>query len=349
MNFLKKFIGFAVATALSSGLGLGALSLLPLSALPLVIMLLFPALLAGPIVALVVAIRKGGAGGILGVLAAAPLFLLVIQVPLWIQVRDVYELNRRGFLPHGPQSIVLIGEDYHFPSECNGTCLQILLSTPYKVAVEDGNSENWIVFTLAHGGTCARRERVEQYIRLLSQGYLDLCAEPSLQPPSNDALIIRSARDPDSPLYQRVPLHSDAYEFYERLGGQDRLLARWVSSGIPPGSWYYDPFDISSSERLARFDAAEFMSQALNAKIEGQLPRGTAAVPELLEALRPYFADTETLPSAMTAFEDIARANPSPEKDLLRQFLQSRLNEVEALPEPPPVQVKRINDWLKRL
>src|SRR5688572_4833077 len=301
MNFLKKFVGFAAATALTSALGLGALSLLPLSALPLVIVLLFPALLAGPIVALVVAIKKGGVGGILGVLAAAPLFLLVIQVPLWIQVRDVYELNQREFLPHGPQSVVLIAEDYHFPSECNGTCLQILRSTPYLVAVEDRNSNNWIVFKQLHGDKCAGGERVEQYIRLLGQGYLDLCTEPSLEAPSNQALIIRSARHPDSPLYQRVPLHSDAYEFYERLGSQDRLLARWVSAGIPPGSWFYDPFSISKSERLAPFDAAEFMSVALNAKIEGQLPRGTAAASELLEALRLHFTDTETLPSAMTA------------------------------------------------
>src|SRR5688572_12710335 len=330
MNFLKKFVGFAAATALTSALGLGALSLLPLSALPLVIVLLFPALLAGPIVILIVALRKGGVGGILGVLAAAPLFLLVIQVPLWIQVRDVYELNQREFLPHGPQSIVLIAQDYHFPSECNGTCLQILLSTPYLVAVEDQNSDNWIVFELAHGEKCTRREHVEQYIRLLGQGYLDLCTESSLEAPSNRALIIRSARHPDSPLYQRVPLHSNAYDFYERLDGQDRLLARWVSAGIPPGSWFFDPFDVSTSERLARFDAAEFISKALNAKIEGQSPRGTAAVSELLAAVGPYFTEPETLPSAMTAFEEIARADSSREKDLLRQFLQSRLSEVEA-------------------
>jgi hypothetical protein len=98
---------------------------------------------------------------------------------------------------------------------------------------------------------------------------------------------------------------------------------------------------------VARFDATEFFSRALNVRIEGRLPRGTVAVPDLLDALRPHFNEPTTLPLAMTAFQDIARDSSLGERESLRKFLEARLSEVRLIPSVDAVQVHRLEDWLK--
>lgn len=346
---LKRYFTYAALGGLSVFIGTGLLALLPMSpgALLAAFILFFPALFGGPIFVLILAVKRGGGSRVLGALSAIPLLLVALQIPKWLQVWQVSNLNQREFLPHSPQQVLLLAAN-EGRAGCNDLCLGIMLSTGLQVGVKARAEGVWKLYELTSGKVCPGAE-VQQYLRLLSKRYVDVCISSAAVPSPQNAILIRDDEDLDSDMHGRVPWRGTGYEFIERINGEERLLGRWASPGLSGDDWFYDPLGYSNTGSVARFDPLEFYSRALNTTLEWTPPSGPASTAEVIEALRPYFANADTIHPALEVFAAIVESAPPQETGLLYAFMKERALELEANAAANRRGLERINGWLREL
>jgi hypothetical protein len=82
--------------------------------------------------------------------------------------------------------------------------------------------------------------------------------------------------------------------------------------------------------------------------IQKHLSRGNASIQDILKELRPLFDNPETVNMAMDAFERAMGEAAPEEAEQARQFLQARIIELKASPDPDPKRIEWFERWLKR-
>jgi len=319
-------------------------------------LLLLPLIWLGPLVVVIRALRRKSVGKLLGALCAVPLLLLYQEVRMQMDARQIEALDQRQFLP--PQSthdIVVIQNSYFSSLEgtarCSELCLQMLFDSRYTPATQESADGIWTVFRLAHGHSCVENPEASRYLELINRRYVDTCIAVRLEPPHMDALIIReNFYKEESELRAKSPLDLNAHEYLERINNQDRLLGRWVTGTVEPSNTLFFFWGVGQRAIGRRFDDLEFYSAALGVPFEKLLPRGKASVPEILDAIRPFFDNPKTAGTAMDIFQNLARSGDgSSNAELLRQYIQARAEELKASPNPDSDRVHWLEDWAKRL
>jgi hypothetical protein len=340
-RFIGDFLAFAFLSVVTLFMGMGFVSLVsPI----LAIAILLPALIVGPIGIFIVSLVKARPGRIVGALAGVPLLLVFHQATIWQKASFVDSLNQREFLPaqkphpqqeflpaQKPHTVLVIQDatssEVIRPDYCKTFCAQVIESAPYTVAFEEGKTRTWFAFRRGYGATCLEPGVINSYVVLLEHRF-DFCPLRYELKPSPDALIIRHNSSSESRLRMGLPFHSMAFEFFERIDGNDRLLGRWVWSVPDPWAWS-GPMGAPESPSNVKFTDAEFYFAALGLRIND--PKGSAPLDKVLVALAPFFKEDDTLILGTHALGGLIRSASPEEMPLLRSYLDDRIAELEGM------------------
>lgn len=352
-RFIGDFLAFAFLSVVTLFMGMGLVSLVsPI----LAIAILLPALFVGPIGIFIVSLVRARPGRIVGALAGVPLLLVFHQATIWQKASFVDSLNQREFLPaqkpqpqrellppqkphpqqelmppQKPHTVLVIQDaassEVIHPDYCKTFCAQVMEATPYTVAFEEGKTKAWFAFRRGYGAACLKPEVINSYVVLLEHRF-DFCPLRYELKPSPDALIIRHNSSSENRLRMGLPFHSMAFEFFERIDGNDRLLGRWVWSAPDPWAWS-GPKGAPESQFNVKFTEAEFYFAALGLRIND--PAGSAPLDKVLAALAPFFKEHDTLILGTSALGGLIRSASPEEMPLLRSYLDDRIAELEGM------------------
>jgi hypothetical protein len=350
---IGPFVGYAVASVIAPLIPVAVLSAIPFVVFVLPGLIL-PLMWAAPVLVLAYAVKKRSTGGTLGALCGLPLLFAYFEVALWLEAERIEALDQRSILPPQQEHRVLVIEDSYSSilegtESCNEICLQILFDGRYVPVVAGSDGKVWRVFQLAHGQTCVASPRATRYLELLGRRYADVCISASDANPQSDALVIRehfSARD--CHVRKELPCRSSIREYFERVDNQDRLLSRWVTSYIETSGPWGVLWGFRKRTVGLPFQNEEFYAAVLGMPIQRHLPRDSAPLHEILSELRPIFDDPKMVNWAMNVFERaMGQATPE-EAEQARQFLQARIIDLKASPDPDPKRIEWFENWLKR-
>ena len=283
-----------------------------------------------------------------------PSLFAATELGLWLEAEQVLALDQRSISSAQRGHTVLVIEDSYFSlvkegtESCREICLQILFEGRYVPAVKHSDADLWSVFRLAHGEECVASPRSSRYLELLGRRYTDVCISVSDETPRRDALVIREHFSRESQIWQELPHRSGVRECLERLDNQDRVLTRWVTATLEGAGPWAVFWGLRERKVGAPFQDEEFYTAVLGIPIQKNLPRGNAPLSEILNELRPFFDDPKMVNWAMYAFERAMGQAAPEEAEQARQFLQARIVELKASPDPDPKRIEWFEHWLKR-
>lgn len=355
-SFARDFISYAVLSVVSTLIIYAMMSSGTISVGGIIFgIILMPLMWLLPLAVFVLAVKRGGKGRVLGALCGIPALLLWQDIHMRIEAHQIMAENQRQFLPV-QQTHDLIGIENSYFSEMNGAdgcseyCLQILFEGRHVVAVKDRSTDLWRVFRLAHGKSCYDSPKENRYLELLQRRYADVCISMSEGPPPTDALVIREYfyRELSNGEESR-PFNISKREFLERINGNDTLLGRWVSGQVEPTSTMFYFLGLGSRNVGDPIDDWEFYEAALGFPIQKIQPRGSASVGDVLTGLKPLFDNPETAKFAMYSFQDLVSARTPQDAEQLRTFLQARIDDLKASPNPDPERIHWFESWIGRI
>ena len=351
------FLKYAVASVALALVPLLLASGFGISGTGLILGMMMGALVwVGPVVVLVRALVKWSAGRVLGALCGIPVLLAFEAVHMQFDARQINALDERQFSSaQRAHNVVATKNSYYgdldYVRACSEICLQILIDGRYTPAVERLQG-GWLVFHLAKGRSCTEEPSAMRYFEMLRRGYIDTCIAASQVGPPTDSLIIdENFHSDQSEIRRRYPSIASAYEYLDRINGQDTLLGRWVTGIAEPSLTISYFFGLDRRVIGARFEDHEFYAAALGMPLQKLLPQGNAGVPAVLDAIRPFFDEPQYVNAAMDVFEGLAnRSGQDPSNaELLKQFIGARTAELKATLNPIPGQVLWFEKWVERL
>lgn len=355
-TFLKQFVSYAAGSIASSLVVYGAMSGGSVSPSGIVFaFIVAPLILLLPIAVLGLALKRGSIGGVLGALCGIPLLLLWQDIHMRIEAREILAEDQRKLAPIQRRHELIAIENSYFSAMknadgCSEYCLQILFQGDRIVAVKDLSEDLWRVFRLAHGDTCRNSPRQSRYLELLGRGYADTCISMTIEPLQTDVLIIREY------FYQQAarreetrPFNVSKREIVERVGGNERLLGRWIAGVVEPTSGVFYYFGLQARKVGTPIDDREVYEAALGFPMQEFLPSGNARASVILEELRPFFEDRDMSNWAMYAFERVARRSDDADRALCRDFIMARAAELKASLDADPAQLRWFEGWASRL
>ncbi len=203
-------------------------------------------------------------------------------------------LDQRTFLPLEETYDVIASDG---EGSCRAVCRQILAQTSYAFATKRfRRNEPWDLYRRVEGEDCLSPGLRQSYLEFLAACYVGLCAIRTEWDPLQDSLLV-SANDNHGPAARQVvgPLYTGhVFEAYERRGGQDRLLGRWLSGYIEAPSNLYDLTARHEVHRIGKkFEPEDFYAALLGIPIRPADVTGDATPDQLLAALVPLADDTE--------------------------------------------------------
>jgi hypothetical protein len=242
-------------------------------------------------ITVLVGIRTGRMGLVFGAASFVVVLLLLFGGASYYKA-DVAQqteeraraLDRRIFSPLEAKHAVIAVEGN---GACDSICIQILAQTNYAFAAKSQRSREWTLYRRIEGGPCLLAENARAHLDFLKAGYVGLCAGKSEWLPADDAIFVVAAENDHRRTDAIVgpPFKGQVFEAYERRGGQDRLLGRWLSGRVRYGK---DPARIGES-----FEAEDFYSALLNVPIVHADSPGPADTDELLSELEPLVDDAQ--------------------------------------------------------
>jgi len=124
---------------------------------------------------------------------------------------------------------------------CDEACVKVLATSNHTIALraDDRKGLNWTLHTLASGSVCLAKENADLAIDFLRDGYPGKCATRSTIVNFSDGLYLRK-RTPD-PRWRPAPDLPTGFtgmvsEYFERIDGQDHVLARSMKGEMAPMS-----------------------------------------------------------------------------------------------------------------
>lgn len=237
-----SFVLSALAWGFVGSMGQGGLFLVMFvpALLALFVGVIFVPFVVGPIYGLV----KGRFGFLLG-----PVLLVVVVYPLsWVALRHkeaaIAALAVTPAEPVRTDHALLAIDDEDF---CKEGCMKVLANSAYAIALRGEYwhrpypDRRWTLYRQATGAACLAKENVELALEFLRLGYPGKCAVRELIDNFDEGLWLRK-RSPD-PRFRLPPdlppdlpkgFSGTVYEYFERVGGEDRLLARHIKGGFAP-------------------------------------------------------------------------------------------------------------------
>ncbi|MBB4428786.1 hypothetical protein GGD66_007381 [Bradyrhizobium sp. CIR48] len=129
---------------------------------------------------------------------------------------------------------------------CKEGCVRVLANSAYTIALrgdywQRSNDPRWTLYRQATGAACLAKENVELAFDFLRLGYPGKCAVREPIDHFDDGLWLRKRSPnprfrlpPDLPPGLPKDFNGTVYEYFERIGGEDRLLARHIKGGLLP-------------------------------------------------------------------------------------------------------------------
>lgn len=207
--------------------------------LALLLGLVFVPFVVGPIYGLV----KGRFGFLLGPLLLAAVVYPLSSVAMRHKEEAIAALAATTSVPvRTDHTLFAIDGD----SVCKEGCVKVLANSPYTIALRGeywGNHRDrrWTLYKLATGTACLAKENIELAFDFLRLGYPGKCAVRELIDDFADGLLLRKrSQDPRFRLPPDLPhdlpksFSGTVYEYFERIAGQDRLLARHITGVFAP-------------------------------------------------------------------------------------------------------------------
>ncbi len=231
-------------------------------------------------------------------------------------------LDQRSFLPlQGNYDIVAADGE----GSCHQVCRQILAQTTHAFATKRFNfDEAWELYRRIEGESCLRPENRASYLEFLGAGYVGLCASREKWEPAGTVLLVSGNENNSGEAQKIVGPGYEGYVFeaYERRGGTDRLLGRWIAGTLYAQRNQFDPMSISKHEQIgARFDAEDFYAALLGIPIKSNDVTGPASTEALLDALLPLIDEFENGRKArQLVSQTVRRAGESDLAPLLKRI-----------------------------
>lgn len=322
--YLLITIAYSAIVSVLPGLGgLGVLLLIAFLSLAQIVPFVGPAVVA----------IAGLVGGRVAYVVAPVVFLVFLPIisrfgdDLMMQLENMRaakasKLEQRAFLPlEGTPSIVAInGEAF-----CRSPCMQILATTNYDVASKRFSvDEPWTIHRLAEGATCLQPENLVSLLEFVAAGYVDRCATRAAWQPI-DGIILVNANENHYRAAQELVGESyrgRVFEAYERRGGTDRLLGRWLDGKITQTQLNLLSKPRQSQSVGQSFAPEDFYAALLKAPILPNRRPGGASSDEVLAALAELIDTPDAFWGAANTYYEIAQAMPIEQQPLLREHMR---------------------------
>lgn len=229
---------------------------------------------------------------------------------------------------------------------CDDDCITVIATSTKVVALKQGDArpQQWVIYTQAVGPVCHQEENALLALDFLRLGHPGKCATKTIIADFDNGLLLRR-RAVDGRWRIAVDLpdgfHGTVYEYFERLSGQNRLLARHMVGGMDPSlplpliifGRRPDPIDAGP-----KIDERSFLAAAIQRPVDTlSHPADPFPFDETFTEIERYFGRLERVGYGGTAtIEDFAKRtysavanfeaglNPDRQKRRIVDLLKSR-------------------------
>ena len=290
-------ISAAITAALLAGLwfGAGALEFLILFVPPLYGLLIILGVTPFIAVPLVGVIVTGRPGFVIGpILIAAAVYGFISQTMK--QRHDFFAaLTSVTSAPVRADHKLLAIEDFADSDRCFETCIKVLATSDHTVAQKKNldRDDSWFLYTRAEGPPCFLRENAKLALDFLLHGFPGICATVKRVADFDDGNFLR-VQGIWKPLSFPSGFIGNSYEHFERIDGQDRLLARYIKGSFPPTR--ESLFLTSAIDAGPPIDNASFFANALGIDVDALgKPVDPFPFDEVLTEIEKYLDLKETI------------------------------------------------------
>ncbi|MDF0583128.1 hypothetical protein [Bradyrhizobium yuanmingense] len=188
-------------------------------------------------------------------------------------------------------------------SFCDEVCIKVLATSNHTLALRSNTlrPRSWMLYSQADGATCLAKDNVRLALQFLLWGYPGKCATSRQVAEFEDGLLLRVIASDASRLRKSdLPkgFTGQSYEYYERINGKDRFLARHIKGGLSNRT----PFLFLIEKRLPAVDAGppidrlSFLANAIGTDIKTlREPAEPFPFDEALIGLEKYFDQKEAI------------------------------------------------------
>jgi hypothetical protein len=219
--------------------------------------------------------------------------------------------------------------------QCDQACVKVLATSNHTIAlrVEDRRVLNWTLYTSATGSVCLAKENAALALDFLQNGFPGKCATQTTIVNFDDGLYLRK-RMPD-PRWWPAPdlpegFTGTVYEYFERIGGQDHVLARYMKGGMAPITHSLllvekRPRPIDAGHPIDRYI---FLANAVGENVDAlRRPPDPFPFDQVLAEIEAYFGRKEIVNGgsstiqnlAMLAWQSVARSEGRQGQDYLKR------------------------------
>ncbi|MDN4999687.1 hypothetical protein ACFQZO_02150 [Bradyrhizobium sp. GCM10027634] len=234
---------------------------------------------------------------------------------------------------HADHTLLAV-DDFNNGRLCDQACINVLATSAYTLALKstDRRDSTWAVYEQAEGPTCLAKDNAKLALQFLLRGFPGKCATQKTIVNLGDGLLLRIvwSRNPNGQITPGMPqgFTGTMYETFERIDGQDRLLARRIEGSLE-SKVYRFPFwkQLPSIAVGTPIDRMSFLTNAVGTDV-GPLRAPVNPFPydEVLTGIEKYFdlkdtLDADTFHSARWSWLQIAVNAARPQTQLLKDHI----------------------------
>ncbi|WP_156527627.1 hypothetical protein [Bradyrhizobium stylosanthis] len=187
-------------------------------------------------------------------------------------------------------------------NHCDDVCIKVLATSNHTLALRSNTrTRDWMLYTQADGATCFAKNNAKLALEFLLRGYPGKCATQRKLGEFEDGFLLRVIRsDSRWPRKSDLPkgFTGDSFEYFERIDGKDRLLARHIKGGLSNKTQFLllletRPPAIDAGPPI---DRLSFIANAIGTDVE-TLRKSAEPFPleEVLIGIENYFDQNEAI------------------------------------------------------
>ena len=276
------------------------------------LLLLLPVAIAVPFVVFpILSVASGRFGLLFGPIILAATIYAVSSLAIRQKEDVIATLTNIAAEPvRADHSLLALGDEVG----CDQACVKVLATSNHTVAlrVEDRRVSNWTLYTPATGSACFTKENAKLALDFLQDGFPGKCATQTTIANFDDGLYLRK-RTPDPRWWPASDLPEGftgtVYETFERIDGQDRVLARYMKGAMAPKTHSL----LLVEKRPPPIDAGRpvdkyiFLAKAVGENVDWlRRPADPFPFDEVLSGIEAYFGRNEIVGGGSATIEDFA-------------------------------------------
>jgi hypothetical protein len=226
---------------------------------------------------------------------------------------------------------------------CDKVCIKVLATSNHTVALRSNTRapRSWMLYSQAEGATCLGKDNARLALEFLLWGYPGKCATRREVAEFDDGLLLRViTSDARWPRKSDLPkgFTGETDEYFERIGGKDRFLARHIKGGLSNRTQFLLLFERRppAIDAGPPIDRLSFLANAIGTDIETlRKPAEPFPFDEVLTGVEKYFDQkdaigADALGTARWTWSQIASNASRTQPQLLRERILRLLKSHEA-------------------